>query len=185
MLTRPWSGSQSWMVAFLIRALANVSDTFLIIIAAFASHIGFSSWTQNKQPSMNHTSVLLVQVHKLGQGHFDLTKHIFGSSSTNDDNVMSFYIQKVKGQLHCDIILSSKTILWPLFITQPRNSGAGRHTPMMQFWLPLSEIKDPLFKDCYNYDGESATIIIVNCMCAGVITGMKQVGLRKWKILNH
>lgn len=41
----------------------------------------------------------------------------------------------------------------------------------MQSWLPLSEIKDPLLKDCYNYNGESATIIIiVNCMCAGVTT---------------
>ena len=96
------------MVAFLIRALAIISDTLLIIIIAFASHIRFSSWTQKKQPSVNQMSILFVQVRKLGQGHFDLTKHIFGHSPANDDNVLSFYIQKVKGQFHCDIILSSK-----------------------------------------------------------------------------
>lgn len=54
-------------------------------------------------------------------GHWglsDLTK----DTLTMTDKVMPFYVQKVRGQIHCGItMISKKTVSWGYLVLQPKN----------------------------------------------------------------
>lgn len=74
------------------------------------------------------------------QGHCDVTKPVIAHSSVIHMLTMMFYIQKVKVQLHCDIIMFCKTsLLFSLFSAKTRvfhhkyDVSLNKHDYKLQF----------------------------------------------------